>query len=770
MKDIVIPLFSFVLNRLASRRQITALERSISLFISYCEQRELLFQVLFRFADDSRWILRYLSGREISRFFHRDPEAVGAVWIRLAGDEQLYVREGTAMGVARAAEEDFDRVWTMWESTFSASSDAVRQTAAMTLLSFWQKPDLRERILPIVERLRLDPSAKVKTVIENYVNPLVAGEETRAPSQVIAYETTADLPVSDRLIDQVVGQDRAVEVIKLAARQKRSVLLIGEPGTGKSMLGKAMAELLPGSLLEDVVLDAGERENNVPQVKVMPAGIGEQLIKAKEHDVKASLGSFRLVIGFAYAVVLFVSLFYAHTRENPVYLLGGLFTAAFIYWFAKSMKADPAKRSPKCLINNKGKTRAPFIDATGFQAGALLGDVRHDPYQSGGMESMPHQLVEPGAIHLAHRGVLFIDEVSTLTLESQQALLTAFQEKKLSITGRSPGSSGTMVRTEPVPADFIMVLAGNIPDMKNIHPALRSRIRGYGYEVYMNDTIPDTEDNRYKLALFIAQEIRKDGKIPHFSREAVDEVIRTAKRMAELPGELTSHFRELGGLIRSAGDIAARSGAALVLGGHVRQAERISQTLEEQMFLRERSRLKLPEWQHRPGVVHAVTASKGSIAHMVQVWTEVLPYEKVEFRLPEARAKAINILPVEAAIERYRLPGKYYMEIEGADVRDPLHDMTLALALSALAAKNGILIPPNLAVLGCINHAGMVGESISFERKMLAARYGGIRIIIAPLANRKGEDPDGMDMIWVHSLEEAWNRLKALSGCEAITR
>lgn len=150
-------------------------------------------------------------------------------------------------------------------------------------------------------------------------------------------------------------------------------------------------------------------------------------------------------------------------------------------------------------MNNSGKVKAPFIDATGLHAGALLGDVRHDPYQSGGLESKPHHLVEPGAIHLAHKGVLFIDEVAMLSLESQQALLTAFQEKKLAITGRSPGSSGTMVRTEPVPSDFVMVIAGNVPDVDKIHPALRSRIRGYGYEVYMNETMSDTEENRYKL-------------------------------------------------------------------------------------------------------------------------------------------------------------------------------------------------------------------------------------------------------------------------------
>ena len=41
------------------------------------------------------------------------------------------------------------------------------------------------------------------------------------------FKTTADIKVSKRLIDQVIGQEDAVEVIKTAAAQRRHVLLIG---------------------------------------------------------------------------------------------------------------------------------------------------------------------------------------------------------------------------------------------------------------------------------------------------------------------------------------------------------------------------------------------------------------------------------------------------------------------------------------------------------------------------------------------------------------
>jgi len=130
-----------------------------------------------------------------------------------------------------------------------------------------------------------------------------------------------------------------------------------------------------------------------------------------------------------------------------------------------------------------------------------------------------------------------VDEINLLRPESQQSLLTAMQEKEFPIYGQSERSAGAMVKTEPAPCDFILVAAGNLDSVYGkrgsdgeryggMHPALRSRIRGYGYEVYVNNIMEDTLDNRLSVVRFIAQEVVKDGKIPHFTAGAIAELVR----------------------------------------------------------------------------------------------------------------------------------------------------------------------------------------------------------------------------------------------------
>src|SRR3990167_8714497 len=385
----------------------------------------------------------------------------------------------------------------------------------------------------------------------------------------LKFNSTADIKVPVKIVEQVIGQDDAVEVVKKAAEQRRHVLLIGEPGTGKSMLGLALAELLPNEKLADIVSFPNPNDENTPLIRTLPGGQGRDLVAKAKIQSMTMFKNQNIIIFILVIIAMFapwwVRSYYKSDIMFAAFFLGGmLFLASFVIFLNLGKRVETKVKIPRVIVDNFKRKQAPFNDATGAHAGALLGDVLHDPFQSGGLGTPAHERVVAGMIHKSHMGVLFIDEIATLQPVTQQELLSSLQERKFAITGQSERSAGAMVRTEPVPCDFVLLAAGNYETIKHMHPALRSRIRGYGYEIYMNETMDDTPENKDKIAIFIAQEVVKDKRIPHFDKTGVDEIINESKRRAGISGKLTLRLIELGGLVRAAGDLASEEGSNLV--------------------------------------------------------------------------------------------------------------------------------------------------------------------------------------------------------------
>ncbi|MHA1771097.1 MAG: ATP-binding protein [Candidatus Thorarchaeota archaeon] len=449
--------------------------------------------------------------------------------------------------------------------------------------------------------------------------------------------TTEEVQIPTDPFQQIIGQDHAVMLVKSAVVQRRHVLLCGVPGIGKSMLAKAASTLLPPPR-EEIRIRPNQSTPNRPiaitytpnyepktdtsspkdifyvRPEELPYDVAVEMgyrcpqcgsISSPDQGTCLDCGSAKRCewTGDNSYHGLFRVLDVIHERAEPFVTRhegqpdGTVNLVTYQRDKFDTIKVsieDPTERErifgsadeyPIVTLNS-----SRFIRVSGASAVELLGDVKHDPY--GSAESLgvpPHRRIIPGAIHEAHEGILYIDELATLG-PLQKHLLTAMQDKKYPIIGHNPHSSGASVRVDNVPCDFILFASTNLEDLPGIIPPLRSRIRGYGYEIVLNAWMKKTPDTVDNIIQFVAQTIHEDGKISHFTVEAVKEIIIIAEKMAqELDGQsnaLTLRLRELGGVIRIAGDLAVQDSTSFVELKHVKRAREITHQTQIEDFVR----------------------------------------------------------------------------------------------------------------------------------------------------------------------------------------
>src|SRR3972149_7081086 len=407
-------------------------------------------------------------------------------------------------------------------------------------------------------------------ILERTIN----GKKARVQWDWANFKSTENFPVDDNLMSWVIGQDRALQEcflcldewahkLKTLEEQKwyeewkdplaskpdvktklspgPYLLLLGDPGTGKSLLGRALSEKLTevykenGIKLFDVLSWKNPVLPSQPRVSIHTVGEGKKVLQREERKefkhkfatkigLKAiqilmlALGLFLLSLGLYFMIdawqawnakavsiggtswqELYSHNFSAYFVDRFINLVpltfipGGslIFFSVFIWWFSRLggltnlRGVGGAQQSdvPKLIVDN-GAGTAPFVDATGHRSAQLFGSVAWDPFQTGGLGTPEHQRVTAGDVHVASLGILYIDEIRNLDQEEAVTLLTVLEDGQLPITLRSRwhggATSAMAVSTEPVPAITFLVGAGNFDSISQVHPALMDRIYGYG--------------------------------------------------------------------------------------------------------------------------------------------------------------------------------------------------------------------------------------------------------------------------------------------------
>ena len=700
------------------------------------------------------------------------------------------------------------------------------------------RDELHERALELLKEHNITKEQKLGKFTDRIKEFFGKGKETIQGKEWSweSFESTKDFPISDKLLDWVIGQSKAMEecflclsewVHKLTWLKEKKwwkfwekpnsekpsakdqlpagpyLLLLGNAGTGKSLLGKALAEKL-SDLYKKHDIDTFDVlcwENRVipsePLITIKPAGEGRKsIIEQKQKSERGSklkkrlmnsLCGFLIVVGLG-AIALGLFIIYTEITKNnsfasafgagllPFMMGGSLLLGGFFIWWITRMGSNlggssqgiggaSSSHAPKILIDNTAKN-APFVDATGHRSSQLFGDIAWDPFQTGGLGTPEHQRVSAGDVHRALMGILYIDEIKNLDGGEAVTLLTVLEDGQLPITMRSRwnegGTAAMAVSTQPVPCMAFFVGAGNFDSIPHIHPALMDRIVGYGKVVRMNNDMPDTIENRRKYIQFIAQETTR-FHMPSFNREATIELIDEARRRSGKAKALTTKFRPLIAIIKTAATLALNEGKDLVESKHVKEAiEEHCKTIQAQLlehYIVEQNKYRdiHPDSPPKVGQIHGLYVmeeenSGDMVGGVSAIKASMIKKQKKQEGYLDVTgiAKGVNATWVTDSVEKIRHviiqkfgidPAQdYFTHIDFSQefgVDGPSAGITMTVALCSILMKKKLR--QDTAITGEIN-IGVDGKILvtpvgGIYYKIKAAEKWGFKRVIVPIKN-----------------------------------
>mgnify|MGYP001178929456 FL=1 len=229
-------------------------------------------------------------------------------------------------------------------------------------------------------------------------------------------------------------------------------------------------------------------------------------------------------------------------------------------------------------------------------------------------------------------------------------------------------------------------------------------------------------------------------------------ILKEAQRRSGRRGKLSLRLRELGGLVRIAGDLAAEEKLSLVGAKHVERARMIAKPLEQQVadrYLERQSEYSmLVNKGARVGRVNGL-AVLGADTGMSDYSGVVLP---VEAMVTPSQGRSGQVIATgglsDLAKESVTNISAVVKKLTGKDIKDfDLHvqfpgthnvdgdSASITMATAIISAFEGIPIEQNLAMTGSLSVRGEVLPIGGVTAKIEAAAKSGITKIVIPRSN-----------------------------------
>jgi Lon-like ATP-dependent protease len=459
------------------------------------------------------------------------------------------------------------------------------------------------------------------------------------------FEDTSRIELPEDPVDKVIFQDRAKEAIRKIAQNKGHMLMVGRPGTGKSLLADMFNLVLDKSLgdflrpTKAIVAYPGADNNHIRFAYEDPEAIDNLLTKMNKAIEKVqnsalkfslaeqirSVGRVKKWLLWITGISVAVGIFFP-----PALIATGITGIGAIFMFiqennhkvqekiqqeANVSTKNSVKRLrdmvPEILYNPK-KNKGLMSRVSEPNARKMKGGFRHDPYQSGNLQTPAHKRAYLGA-H-AKSPIIYIDELKTLVKSGYMSdLLEIMQNKEFVLEGGSSSGSGAADRSEnSLKADNIIIACCNHDTLNYLQQegdgAFLSRIEDRGEIVQLESAVPENENNIKQVTQYIKQEIINFGKeltenwaeviesegyegvrkrsegifgrtLPEgyrlhereFSKKAVMEIIKEL-RCRSSDKKISSILRPVNGIIKTAEFEAILDNSKLVRAEHVRRA------------------------------------------------------------------------------------------------------------------------------------------------------------------------------------------------------